>query len=134
MSINIRFSGLALGVLIAGIALTVAPVGSAAVTLFGFVVIWGGLIGFMRRAGTTMKYWATLMVAVGVWFGLAAASGSLARWAPEAQVAATTSGPARQAATGADLKADVRFTGDELLIANRGRQPWQDISIAVNDG
>jgi hypothetical protein len=35
-------------------------------------------------------------------------------------------------AEGANLQAEVRFTGAQFLISNHSRQPWQGVSIRVN--
>lgn len=129
---TIRFSPVAVGALIAGVALTTLPLGRADVAIAGFVTIWFAFYLFMRRAGPTLRYWATLMAALGGWFVLASVSGSLARWthrddAPVVQALE----PAKVTTTGADLKADVRFTGEQFVISNKGRQPWEDISLSL---
>jgi hypothetical protein len=34
--------------------------------------------------------------------------------------------------SGVDLKAEVRFTGRELRITNRGQQAWEDVALSID--
>jgi hypothetical protein len=121
-----------MAIIAAGIVLTVLPLGSAAVALVGFVGIWFGMFIGMQRSPAVIRRWATLMVAIGVWFALAAVSGSLARWTEGSAGRASRRGePSHVEAQGANLQAEVRFTGAQFLISNHSRQPWRDVSIVV---
>jgi hypothetical protein len=122
-----------LGILIViiGIALTTVHAGRADVALSGFVVLWAGMIVYMWRSVTTLKYWATMMAAVFAWFLLVSVSGSMALWAPGSTETTASSETAAGVTTGADLKADVRLTGAQFILSNRGDSAWRDISLQL---
>jgi hypothetical protein len=121
-----------IAIIVAGVALTVVPTGSAAIALLGLAAIWGGMFVAMKRSPAVIRRWATLMVAIGAWFALAAGSGSLALWTAGSAARGSQRGePARVVTEGANLQAEVRFTGAQFLISNHSRQPWEDVSIKV---
>lgn len=125
-----RFSFAALALVVLGLALTIAPIGRADVAIAGFAALWAGLVTFMRPSGPTIRYWATLMTALGVWFGVAAASGSLTQWTGSATVA-TALPTAETTITGSDLRADVRVVGPQVVVSNRSQRAWQEISVEL---
>ena len=127
-----RFSLLALAVLLLGAALATIPLRRADVALLGLIVIWIGLYLFMRQAGPTLRYWATMMAAGALWLILVSVSGSMALWSPKGETTAVRAEPAKVIASGAELRADVRVAGEQLQISNRGQQPWQDIDLSLN--
>jgi hypothetical protein len=122
-----------LALLVAGVGLTALPAGRADIAFAAFAMLWGGFYLMAHRSGATIRRWATLMAACTIWFGIGVASGSLGRWAGSAGApAAARSEPAHVVTRGADLQAEVRFTGAQFLITNHSPQPWQDVSITVS--
>lgn len=115
----------------AGVVLSVVPARSAAVAIAGCVAVWLGLYVFMRESARTIRWFATPMIAVFGWFILVSASGSMAGWAPSGKAAAIGTEPVQATASGASLDADVRLTGAQFLVTNRGQQPWTDVVLSL---
>jgi hypothetical protein len=136
-TVSFRYSHAALAAAILSVILTTIPVGRADVALAGFVVMWASLYLFMRRSVGTIRYWATLMAAMFLWFGLVSASGSLGRWAPQAD-SRSASGPSLESkhVAGVDLHGRARLTGPEVLVTDGADRPWTDVelSFTASDG
>jgi ABC-type nickel/cobalt efflux system permease component RcnA len=129
--LQFQYSHAALAVFIVGLVLTIVPTGSAAVTLAGCAVLWLGLYLFMKESTKTIRWFATPMIAIFGWFIIASASGSMARWAPAGHAGAVEAEAAQPTTTGAALNADVRLTGAQFLVTDRGQQPWTDVSLSL---
>lgn len=126
------YSNMALAVTAAGVGLTVTPIARADASFAGFVLLWIGLFLFMRQSGPNLRYWATLMVAVVIWVSLATISGTLARVGAASGTHASEATPAQTRTEGVDLRAEVRFTGAQFVVANRGNKPWREIVLSLH--
>jgi hypothetical protein len=118
-------------VFVLGVVLAIVPARSAALAIAGCAAIWIGLYIFMRESARTIRWFATPMIAIFGWFILISVSGSMAGWAPSGQPATVGTEPVQATTSGASLDADVRLTGAQFLVTNRGHQPWTDVMLSV---
>lgn len=129
--LQFHYAHTALALFVIGVVLAVVPARSAMVAIAGCAAIWIGLYLFMRESARTIRWFATPMIAVFGWFILISVSGSLAGWAPSGKAATAGTEPVQATTTGASLDADVRLTGAQFLVTNRGQQAWRDVVLSL---